>query len=424
MRIDRLQVRNFKGFEERIFELPRSESGSGSFHLIVGQNGSGKTSALDALAVAAGAWLLGIRGQDSRHIRDEDVRVKVLPFGDTERIEQQLPVEVKAEGLVMGQELSWKREVLSKKTTTKDAKKLKTLAEQAVQQVQQGETAVTLPLISYYGAGRLWQEPNSPRISETTREEFAWWGAGRETLGEMAEEAVAQRYASRLAGYRFSVDSRCSPVDLLTWLRLEQRLADHRGKDSTQFRVVKAAILRVVEGCKRVAFDPRLGLLLDIGLESDQLTRRLPFANLSDGQRNMVAMIGDLAFKAAQLNPHLGDQVLAETPGIVLIDELDLHLHPRWQHHVVEDLRTMFPQVQFVATTHSPFIIQSMRSGEELVVLDDLVDAIANYKRLAGNGLAIEESRGVSLSYATNNQSDFAFTHLRDEQTHGLKAVG
>jgi predicted ATP-binding protein involved in virulence len=78
----------------------------------------------------------------------------------------------------------------------------------------------------------------------------------------------------------------------------------------------------------------------------------------------MLAMVADIAYRAALLNPHLGERAAEQTPGIVLIDELDLHLHPKWQRRVVEDLRTTFPQVQFVATTHSPFIIQSLRPGE------------------------------------------------------------
>lgn len=382
MRIDRLQVKNFKGFEARTFDFPRSESGSGSFHLIVGHNGQGKTSALDALAVAAGAWLLGIRGHDSRHIREEDIRIKILTFEDTERIEPQLPVVVEAQGMAQGQNIDWKRELISRKTTTKDARKLKLLAEKAVQQLQQGEVSVTLPLVSYYGAGRLWLEPNAPRTIETKLEwgKFEWGKSNTRRATE--EEKVAERYGSRLAGYRFSVDSRSSPGDLLAWLRLEQRLSDHRGRDSIQFRVVKGAIQKAVEGCTRIAFDPRLGLLLDIEGQA-----RLPFGNLSDGQRNMVAMIGDLAFKAAQLNPHLGEDVLNQTPGIVLIDELDLHLHPRWQHHVVDDLREMFPLVQFVATTHSPFVIQSMRSGEELIVLDG--DSTASVDNLGIEAIAV-----------------------------------
>jgi len=127
---------------------------------------------------------------------------------------------------------------------------------------------------------------------------------------------------------------------------------------------VKAALQQAIEGCRRVEYHLRLGLLVDIDGQP-----RLPFGMLSDGQRNMLALVGDLAIKAAQLNPHLGVNALLQTPGVVLIDELDLHLHPRWQQHIVEDLRRLFPEVQFIATTHSPFIIQTLRAGE-LISLD------------------------------------------------------
>lgn len=407
MRVDHLRVKNFKGFVEREFEFPRSATGSGSFHLIVGQNGEGKTSLLDALAVAAGAWLLGIRGYDSRHIREEDVRVGVQVFGDTEREEKYLPVEVEARGLVQGRELSWKRSLVSRKTTSKDAKKIKALAEQAVAQGLTGEVA-TLPLISYYGAGRLWQEPNAPRVGEPLHE-WVEGGGPSYPSRESADEALfAKLYNSRLAGYRLSVDSRCNPGDLLAWLRFEQRLADHRRQESNQFRIVKDAILSTVEGCNCITFDPRLGLLLGIQ------NKRQAFRYLSDGQRNMVAMIGDLAFKAAQLNPHLGERVLAETPGIVLIDELDLHLHPRWQHHVVEDLRTMFPQIQFVATTHSPFIIQSMRSGEELIVLDgDAMSKVEN-KGIEEIAVRIMGVENPEVSHRYRKMLEAAKAYLRE----------
>ncbi|HTZ20271.1 MAG TPA: ATP-binding protein, partial [Opitutaceae bacterium] len=166
MRIDRIRVQNFKGFEDRVFEFPRSidatPGGNGSFHLIIGQNGKGKTSALDALAVAAGSWFLGVRGEDSRHIRPDDVRVRILQFGDTARIEKQFPVIVDAEGTIFGQSLNWRRELRGTKTNWIHAKNIKTRAEQAVEQMQRGES-VTLPLISYYGTGRLWQEPRDMR---------------------------------------------------------------------------------------------------------------------------------------------------------------------------------------------------------------------------------------------------------------------
>ncbi|MFY0567387.1 AAA family ATPase [Archangium lansingense] len=98
--------------------------------------------------------------------------------------------------------------------------------------------------------------------------------------------------------------------------------------------------------------------------------RQLPFEMLSDGVRNMLAMVGDIAYRTATLNPHLRELAPSNTPGIVLIDELDLHLHPLWQREVVDDLRSVFPAIQFVATSHSPFIIQSLRRNE-LINLDD-----------------------------------------------------
>jgi predicted ATP-binding protein involved in virulence len=85
-----------------------------------------------------------------------------------------------------------------------------------------------------------------------------------------------------------------------------------------------------------------------------------PMSDMSDGYRTMVAIIGDIACKAALLNPHLNENSIEETPGVVLIDELDQHLHPRWQRRIIEDLRRTFPKIQFICTTHSPFLIQSL----------------------------------------------------------------
>jgi predicted ATP-binding protein involved in virulence len=71
----------------------------------------------------------------------------------------------------------------------------------------------------------------------------------------------------------------------------------------------------------------------------------------------MLTLIGDLVRRVVMLNPHFGEKALLETPGVVLIDELDLHLHPKWQRRVIHDLKKTFPRVQFIATTHSPQLI-------------------------------------------------------------------
>ena len=71
----------------------------------------------------------------------------------------------------------------------------------------------------------------------------------------------------------------------------------------------------------------------------------------------MLAVAADIAIKAETLNPQLGEDMVKKTPGIVMIDELDVHLHPSWQRRVVKDLQNAFPSLQFICTTHSPQVI-------------------------------------------------------------------
>jgi predicted ATP-binding protein involved in virulence len=78
----------------------------------------------------------------------------------------------------------------------------------------------------------------------------------------------------------------------------------------------------------------------------------------------MIGMVADIAYRCVTLNPQFDGEAARLTPGIVLIDEIDLHLHPKWQRRVVEDLKRTFPKIQFFATTHSEHIVQSLRDGE------------------------------------------------------------
>jgi predicted ATP-binding protein involved in virulence len=78
------------------------------------------------------------------------------------------------------------------------------------------------------------------------------------------------------------------------------------------------------------------------------------------------------------LNPHLGADAFDKTPGIALIDETDMHLHPKWQGRIIEDLRSAFPVLQFVFTTHSPFVVQSLRNSR-------IIDLDAQHVRDVGD---------------------------------------
>ena len=95
----------------------------------------------------------------------------------------------------------------------------------------------------------------------------------------------------------------------------------------------------------------------------------VPFQMLSDGYRNVIKIILDIATRMCILNPYLKGEALKKTSGIVLIDEVDLSLHPTWQKRIMGILKEQFPRIQFICATHSPFIIQSLEEGE-LITLD------------------------------------------------------
>ena len=95
---------------------------------------------------------------------------------------------------------------------------------------------------------------------------------------------------------------------------------------------------------------------------------------MSDGYRIMIAMIADIAARMAESNPSpecSGLDNPLNTPGIVFIDEIDLHLHPMWQRKVLKQLHNIFPNVQFIVTTHSPNVVMGALELVQVVKLEN-----------------------------------------------------
>ncbi len=154
MQIDELTIQNFNGLEHRTFRFnPR-------FNLLVGDNATGKTSVLDALAVSVGSWFLGIRGYEtSPGILPDEVRVTAHAHLDSYTFEKQFPSRIECTGVVLGQRLSWARELHREggRTTRVNARSISEAAAEAERRVRAGEE-ITLPLICNYGTERLWFE--------------------------------------------------------------------------------------------------------------------------------------------------------------------------------------------------------------------------------------------------------------------------
>ena len=338
MRIDRLTVTNFKRFEDQSFEFhPR-------FTLLVGDNGAGKTAVLDALRIGAGAYLLAIPQSRAPSISREYVRRETRRHGEFSTFEPVTPCTVRCEGSVHHAQVAWQRELASFAGRTNRIG-ARPLVRCVAQQLHDNEPQANFPLIVSYGTGRLWIEPRATKQPGFT---------AREPVGKL----------SRFEAYRGGLDPAVSSELLRRWIKKMALISVQERRTLASLNAVYSAIVGCVEDVERILYDFDLD---DIAVEFAN-GERYPFGFLSDGQRSMTALAADIALRCIQLNPHLAGAAPGETEGVVLIDELDLHLHPNWQRAVVRNLVSLFPNLQFVATTHSPFIVQSL-DGQGLVNL-------------------------------------------------------
>ncbi len=308
---------------------------------------------LDALAVAAGIWL--VRPPDStlatsgRNILPNEIRLEVQGGGDRPQFVECKPVSITATGEIAGQPVEWRRGIRARgsRTTNADAARALRIIDSHYSQDSPAATMPS-PVIAYYGAGRAWL-PSRTRSSPRLR---------------------ARHPARRWEAFYDCFVERIRLSDLRIWFQREAIASANRaGRWRPGYEVVRHAIVRCVPQADDLWYDgDRDEIVLSIQ------GRAQPFTNLSAGQRMMVALVADVATKVVMQNSHLVSDVppnsrgvppvLQQTPGLVLIDEIDVHLHPKWQRQVVRDLKETFPSIQFVCTSHSPFVIQSLDAGE------------------------------------------------------------
>lgn len=185
--------------------------------------------------------------------------------------------------------------------------------------------------------------------------------------------------------------------------------------------MIKGAIVDCVEDAEDVYYDERYQELIVVMRQ----TGHQMFSNLSDGQRVMLTLIGDLARRAITLNPHLETDALKQTPGVVSIDELDLHLHPRWQRRVIHDLKKMFPKIQFIATTHSPQLVGEALP-HEIRILEDGTVTTPSHSFGIDSSRILEEVMNAS---PRNEQTKELLTKMaeqidREELSEAKKTLG
>ena len=230
------------------------------------------------------------------------------------------------------------------------------------------------------------------RLADTAKEDnsllpvFAYYGTGRGHIGTTAHKQNAHGFR-RTDCYRDALDPSAGFGTFLAWYAAaeeQERAEAARHNFPAAYRLpalqaVRKALARFVghrfHSPRTETHPPRFVMSEYGGICMD---RDMGIGQMSDGYKIMTAMVADIAARMAMANPHMDDPLFS--PGIILVDEIDLHLHPKWQRTVVAGLTDTFPNAQFIATTHSPVVVAGAAGTAQVVRLvcrdDSLCDDI------------------------------------------------
>lgn len=319
--------------------------------VIVGNNGAGKSTILEAATIAAGTLTSAMDGLTNYGIKKNDACYKYYDLGSNVDVQPQFPVEIAAFGKIDGKDIAWSRCLNSAKGRggLASAKELTKIADEYQERMRKGDKQLKLPIISYYGTGRLWVQH-------------------REKKNDAFEKNT------RTNGYIDSLDGAANDKLMMKWFQKMTYQQLQRKEVIPEFAAVTMALEQIFTSITgysdvKVQFNLDTGEL-DVIYFDGNVYVRMPVSQLSDGYKCTISLIADIAYRMAILNPQLLDNVLTETEGIVLIDEVDLHLHPSWQKRILKDLMDTFPKVQFIVSTHAPEVINSIKS-ESIIILKD-----------------------------------------------------
>lgn len=333
MKLKTLKLTNFRNYED--FRIDFNEK----LNVIVAENGVGKTTILDAIALAYGAMLTRIPKINGKNIVDTDIRIiedtKKAPYC---RIEAKMFNGVK-----------WDRTLLRDKSKqTKQSvpeaielKQLYNYVDDFIDKENESISHFDIPLIMYYGTSRAVLK--SPMRRTNFKKKFSRFEAFSGVLN-------ANTDFHRLFQWYDAMED------------IERReIKERRDFDFklTELEAVREAIKSMLHGVTNPRIEPRpLRFLVDKIEDEKVYTYRVD--QLSDGYKTVLAMVMDIASRMAEANPHKKNPL--ESEAIIMIDEVDLHLHPRWQQTILIDLQKTFPNAQFIVTTHSPQVLTTIKA--------------------------------------------------------------
>ena len=367
MRVLRLKLANVRAIEAAEFHFRPG------FNLIAGVNGVGKTSVLDASGVCLSAFVKQANG----------LRYRVRAFSSDD-------LRVGAEALTVECDVQLDEAVYTyfihnprETSVPQDKKAGEPRAQVHDTPAKSGFAGETPPRLTESRDGRpLAMLFSTRRSMPSTRSPSNMAAAG----GIAAAGADAFTNRSLRLG------------EFAAWMRMQRTLATELASAKRVLSAFETAVCRFLPGYSNLRVDNETppALLIDRG----DVT--LPIRSLSDGERGVLALVLDLTRRLAQANPEMDDPA-AEAGAVVLIDEIELHLHPGWQRRIVGTLTETFPNCQFIATTHSPQAIGEVEHDRIHIIADGEVYS-PRYSYGVDSSRVLEEIMGTDSRTASVNE--------------------
>ncbi|GLH71319.1 ATP-binding protein [Geothrix rubra] len=360
MRFTSLKLANLRAIETAEF---RFQPG---FNLIVGVNGVGKSTILDALRICASRILPSITESRAKAMTFtvDDIRTG-LPFLDAEL------------SLAIGHdEFRFTRRQWRQSFAADDTENLDHLRREILNSERLADRARTL-LRELEGSHGVSDSdayvPSLANLKKAARStaiapNCIYYSTNR-SVASNASTSNSRAAGDRLAAYAEALAPRPMYVAQFgAWMRVQKVLGGERVAAMRHLEVLQSAITRFLPSYANLR--PGEESASPLVISKGGIT--LDVSQLSDGERGVLALVLDLARRLSQANPSLADP-LADGDAVVLIDEIDLHLHPKWQRQIVRNLTATFPRCQFIATTHSPQVIGEVEHGRIQIIADGKV---------------------------------------------------
>jgi predicted ATP-binding protein involved in virulence len=329
MKLQTLTMENFRACEHLELEL------GSRLTVLLGNNGSGKTSVLDGIAIGLGAVLTHLPSVSGITFRKSgDIRQQGNLLAPYTRI-----------GLEMPNRLKWDR------VKRRDKSKITAMATPPPVGLKGLEAYLDESVIDRLNAGEEYELPI-----------MAYYGVSRAVLEVPLRRKGFPKEHTRLEALSQSLEAQSSFRSAFIWFYNKENEEHRLQKEKRSFDVtlkeldaVRRAINQVFPDISNphIELNP-LRLAVTINGET------LDLMQLSDGYKTLLGLVIDLSMRMGLANPHLKDPLSAE--AVVMIDEVDLHLHPSWQQRVLADLLRTFSNTQFILTTHSPFVVEALNN--------------------------------------------------------------